>query len=102
MLFYPFLEGYFNLVIALPNFLWAVALIGLFLLGVFGYRDFRNALATILGTPILLYLVCYGCKAIGEIPLLGIFGFLIRLSIDITIIGGIIMAIKYYSIGKSK
>ena len=94
MIFYPILELYFKLMISLPNFIWGIGIIALFLIGYIGLSEIRNAILAIIGLPMLAYLICYACKEISIIPALTVIGIIFRLMIDLLIIKGIVEVIR--------
>lgn len=97
MLLYPILEGYFNFAMELPTLLWGAVMIGLLILGFFGFREARNTIFTILISPIMLYFICYISKMMAGYPMLGILAKLVLLGVDFTVIAGIVMVIRYHT-----
>ena len=91
MLLYPILEWYFNFAISLPLWVWGIVLVILFVLGFLGLPEIRGLVLTVIGGPMLLYLICYACKAARALPLLGIFGIIIRITIDLLVAWSLIM-----------
>ena len=91
MLLYPILEWYFHFAIALPTWVWGIVLVVLLVLGILGLPEMRNLVLTLIGGPMLLYLICYVCKAARPLPLLGLFGIILRIAIDLLVAWSLIM-----------
>ena len=101
MLTYELLKIWFNFIELLPDKLcWAI--VGaVLIINLFSDKDKKSkktslaaALMTLTFGPLLLYGACCLLVSLRGIPLIGILCVIIQLSIDISIIAGIIMLVK--------
>lgn len=99
MLTYPILEWWFSLVLSIPGVVFGIAIVGWILLSIFGLHEIRNAIFAILTAPLGLFLLCYLCEATQEfLPIIGGVAIIVRLLVDVCIIGGVIMIIRYFTV----
>ena len=99
MLTYPILEWWTNVVLSIPGVIFGIVIVGWILLSIFGLHEIRNAIFAILTVPLGLFLICYVSKAAQQyLPLVGWCFIIVRLGVDVCLIVGIIMIIRYFTV----
>ena len=99
MLTYPILEWWANFVLSIPGVMFGIAFVVWIVLSFFGLHEIRNAIFAILTAPLGLFLLCYVSKAAQEyLPLVGWCFIIVRLGVDVCLIGGVIMIIRYFTV----